>query len=110
MADEQHRDGTPNIRPKDPQSSVAVAIRKDDPSSEDAPRIVASGRGAVAEQILEIAFAAGVKVREDRDLAGVLAEIEVDSVVPLAALAAVAEILSYVWRANGAMDSPAVRP
>ncbi|WP_240002304.1 EscU/YscU/HrcU family type III secretion system export apparatus switch protein [Oleisolibacter albus] len=65
------------------------------------PRIVASGRGAVADQILELAFANGVKVREDADLAEILAAIEIDSEIPVEAIAAVAEILAYVYRANG---------
>ena len=66
-----------------------------------APRVLASGRGAVAEQILRIAFDRGVKVREDADLAEILSAIDVDSLIPLEAFAAVAEILAYVYRAEG---------
>lgn len=66
-----------------------------------APRVVASGRGAVAEQILQIAFERGVKVRTDSDLAEILAAVEVDSEIPLAALAGVAEILRYLYRTDG---------
>lgn len=79
---------------------IAVALHYDRHSAA-LPRVVASGTGAVAEQILNAAFAAGVKVREDADLAEILAAVEVDSEIPLEALAAVAEILSYVYRANG---------
>ncbi len=82
--------------------TVAVALEYD-PDSEFAPKIVAGGRGAVAEQILQIAFAQGVKVREDSDLAEILSTIDVDSEIPLEAFAAVAEILTYVYRANGNM-------
>ena len=39
-------------------------------------------------------------VREDADLAQILAAVELDAEVPIDALAAVAEILSYVYRAN----------
>lgn len=78
--------------------SVAVALGDD---ARGAPRILAKGRGALAEQILAIAFDRGVKVRSDADLAEVLAALELDSEIPLQALAAVAEILSYVYRANG---------
>ncbi len=77
---------------------VAVAV-EDDP--EGAPRVVAKGRGALAEQILQIAFERGVNVRSDADLAEILAAVEVDCEIPLQALAAVAEILSYVYRAQG---------
>ena len=63
--------------------------------------MVASGRGSIAEQILAIAFAKGIKVREDADLAKLLSVIEIDSEIPIEAFATVAEILAYVYRANG---------
>ncbi|OAN50228.1 flagellar protein FhlB [Paramagnetospirillum marisnigri] len=79
---------------------VAVALQHD-PDRPDLPTVTASGRGAVAEQILNLAFAHGVKVRTDPDLAEVLAAVEVDTVIPVEAFVAVAEILAYVYRANG---------
>jgi len=88
---------------------IAVALGHD-PASRDLPRVVASGKGAVARQILEIAFARGIKVREDSDLAEVLAAVEIDSEIPLAAFAAVAEILSYVYRAQGAAREASPSP
>lgn len=80
---------------------LAVALRYE-PERADAPRVTAKGRGALAEQILRIAFDRGVKVRTDADLAEVLAAVEVDSEIPLEAFAAVAEILSYIYAANAA--------
>jgi flagellar biosynthesis protein len=95
---------------------VAVAIencarqRPGDPQGQGrtAPRVVASGRGALAEQILQIAFDRGVKVRNDADLAEILATVEVESEIPLEALAAVAEILSYVYRNQSKATAPDV--
>ncbi len=87
--------------------AIAVALQ-DDPDTPAAPRITAAGKGKVAEQILAIAFANGVKVREDADLAQILSLLEVDSVVPLEALAAVAEILRYVYMANADIAPPEV--
>ena len=88
------------------QAAVAIkgnkAARADLDNPQIAPRIVATGHGAVAEQILQLAFASGVKVREDANLTEILEAIEVDTEVPLHALAAVAEILTYVYRANDA--------
>ena len=80
---------------------VAVALGYA-PEAEHAPRVLAAGRGAIAEQILNVAFAQGIKVREDADLVQLLAAVDVDSEIPLEAFAAVAEILVYVYRANGA--------
>lgn len=88
------RDGRDDLPAASP---VAVAL-DNDRSGRQAPRVIAKGRGAVAEQILQIAFDRGVRVRTDADLAEILAAVEVDSEIPLEALAAVAEILSYVYR------------
>ena len=72
-----------------------------EPEKEDRPKVLASGQGSVAEQILEIAFAQGIRVREDAELAEILGVLDENSEIPLAAFAAVAEILAYVYRANG---------
>ncbi len=85
----------------DDGETVAVALDYDPTSTGSAPRVLATGRGAVAEQILELAFSHGVKVREDADLVQILSAVDVDSEIPVEAFAAVAEILAYVYRANG---------
>ena len=90
---------------KGPSARTPIAIALDAKGRDGtlrpkSPRVVATGRGAVAEQILAIAFEKGVPVREDSDLAQILAAVELDSEIPIDALAAVAEILSYVYRAN----------
>jgi flagellar biosynthesis protein len=87
-----------NIKKKS-SSTAAVAITTGD-KSDDAPRITAAGRGKLAEQILQLAFANGIKVREDSDLAEMLTKIELDSPIPSEAFLAVAEVLSYVYKAN----------
>ncbi len=86
------------------QIAKAVAL-KYDANISDAPNIVASGKGVIAEQILQLAFAHGVKVREDADLAELLSHIDIDSPIPLEAYAAVAEILAYVYTANAKRDN-----
>ena len=67
------------------------------------PRIVAKGTGRFAEQLIGIAFENGVKVRKDADLAEILSQLDVESEIPVEVFAAVAEILSYVYQANGTM-------
>ncbi len=95
----------PNIKPvkrsaEELERAVAVAIDSFVKDNKAVSRVTASGYGALAEQILAIAFENGVKVREDRDLANMLAAVELDSEIPSEALVAVAEILSYVYQAN----------
>lgn len=79
--------------------AVAIALHRE-PERDSRPKVVAKGHGALAAQILAIAFERNVKVRTDADLAEILSAVEVESEVPLEALAAVAEILSYVYRAT----------
>jgi flagellar biosynthesis protein len=85
---------------KGPKQDIAVALSFKPEQGDGAPKVVASGRGALARDILERAFASGVKVREDSDLAQLLSAVDVDSVIPLEAFMAVAEILAYVYQAN----------
>jgi len=92
-------------KPQDPESpnekpEKAVALSYD-PNRADAPQIVAKGKGALADRILEIAFAAGIKVRQDADLVEILEAVDLDREIPIEAFQAVAEILAYVYRANG---------
>ncbi|WP_339635009.1 EscU/YscU/HrcU family type III secretion system export apparatus switch protein [uncultured Sneathiella sp.] len=85
----------------DPHNSTdgTIAVALSYAENPDAlARVTASGKGEVAEQILQLAFARGVKVRTDSDLAQILSEIEVDCPIPLEAFAAVSEILSYLYR------------
>ena len=85
------------------KETAAVALSYD-PDSDYAPKVVAGGRGAIAEQILQIAFANDVRVRQDADLVQLLSAIDIE--IPVEAFAAVAEILTYVYRANAQMMPP----
>ena len=85
---------------KDPD--IAVALRYDK-GSEDLPRVAAKGRGAIAQQIIAIAEEHGVAVHRDSDLVEVLDQLEVNAPIPVAAFAAVAEILAHLYRVNEKM-------
>lgn len=94
-------------KPDKPPEVVKAAAIQYEKGSDYAPIVTASGRGAVAEQILAVAFERGIKVRSDAELVEILSLVEVDSPIPLEAFAAVAEILAYVYQANSARKSPA---
>lgn len=89
--------------------SIAVALESTD-QPDSAPRITASGKGAFADQLIELALANGVKVREDADLAQILTAFDVDSTIPSEVLEAVAEILAYVYRANSKKSATLANP
>jgi len=98
----------PNIAPlKTPGTvSVAVALKGQGNNPDSLPKVIASGRGKLAEQILELAFAKGVRVREDADLAELLAKLDLDTPIPSEAIVAVAEILARVYEANNRIAKP----
>jgi flagellar biosynthesis protein len=81
-------------------SRVAVALRYDQ-ETDPAPRVAASGKGPVAERIVMLAAEHGIPIREDADLAELLGKLDLDTVIPVEAFVAVAEILSYIYRQNG---------
>ncbi|WPZ34149.1 EscU/YscU/HrcU family type III secretion system export apparatus switch protein [Thalassobaculum sp. OXR-137] len=82
-----------------PKRQIAIALSHDIDGN-TAPTVVAKGYGDMAEKILDLAFQNNVKVRTDPDLAQILEVVEVDCEIPMEAFAAVAEILTYVYRAN----------
>lgn len=98
------QDGAPDT-PEKSRRAAAVALKKYGIEEGALPKVVAAGYGKLAEQIVEIAFQNGVKVREDKDLAQMLAAIEIDSEIPTEALVAIAEVLAYVYKANGTYQS-----
>jgi len=77
---------------------VAVALRYD-PAKMPAPRVVAKGRGHIAERIREIARKHGVPMVEDAPLArSLLRMVPLGALIPPQLYRAVAELLAYVYR------------
>lgn len=81
------------------RNKLAVALKYERDKS-DAPIVSAKGKGYMAMQIIELAKRYNIEIREDKDLAQMLEKLDIDTPIPLEAYAAVAEILSYVYRAN----------
>jgi flagellar biosynthesis protein len=81
---------------KPPRPKRAAALRYD--GSDTAPRVVATGRGIVAERIVAEARAAGVPVRDDAALAEALAGLDLGANVPEELYRAVAEALAWAYR------------
>lgn len=89
-----------NAAPR-PARAIAAALGRPE-NSAAVPKVLAAGRGKIAEKIVETAFLNDIKVREDGPLAEMLVAVELDSPIPTEAFIAVAEILYYVYKANGA--------
>jgi flagellar biosynthesis protein len=65
-----------------------------------APRVVAKGRGKIAERIVALARQHDVPLVEDRNLVQMLEALDVDTDIPPELYQAVAEVLVFVYRLN----------
>lgn len=83
-----------NIPANKRQMAVALAYRSHDP----APKVVAKGRGLIAQAIIERAKENGVFVHESEDLVGLLMQVELDQAIPPQLYLAVAELLAWLYR------------
>lgn len=84
------------------KNKLAVALSYER-EKDEAPRVSAKGKGYIAEQIIALAKEHGIEIREDTDLAMLLSKLDIDTPIPLEAYAAVAEILSYIYKTNDKM-------
>ncbi|MGN7611347.1 EscU/YscU/HrcU family type III secretion system export apparatus switch protein [Magnetococcales bacterium HHB-1] len=80
----------------------AVALRYQR-NKDTAPRVTATGKGRVADAIIERAREAGVSLMSDPDLVSLLGKVPLGETVPAELYKAVAEVLAYVYRVNKKM-------
>ncbi len=76
------------------QQAVALAYE----SGDFAPRVLAKGRGAIAEHIIHIAQEKGVFVHESKELVSMLMQVDLDAHIPSELYLAIAEILAWLYR------------
>lgn len=75
-----------------PKQAIALSYNPE----EDAPKVIASGRGVLAERIIEKAKEADVPVHRDDKLADTLSRLEIGDMIPPELYEVVAEILVFV--------------
>jgi len=80
--------------PSDRRSAVALTYA----ANSAAPKVVAKGRGVIAEAIIERARAAGIYVHESPELVSLLMQVDLDRHIPPQLYVAVAEVLAWVYR------------
>lgn len=81
---------------KQENNKVKQAIALEYDPSEDAPRVIASGRGVLAEKIIEKAKESDVPIHRDDKLADTLSRLEIGEMIPPELYEVVAEILIFV--------------
>jgi flagellar biosynthesis protein len=83
-----------------PNESRQVVALRYEPKRESAPRVVAKGRGYLADKILELAREHNVPIRQDRNLLQVLSRLDLNEEIPPEIYKAVAEVLAFIYRLN----------
>jgi flagellar biosynthesis protein len=81
---------------KGEKQKVKQAIALEYDPEEAAPRVIASGKGELAERIIEKAKEADVPVHRDDKLAETLSRLEIGDMIPPELYEVVAEILIFV--------------
>ncbi len=74
---------------------TAVALGYD-PNEDGAPKVIASGKGALADKIIEQAKENKIPVHEDDKLADTLSRLEIGEMIPPELYEVVAEVLVFV--------------
>lgn len=76
------------------QQAIALAYE----SGDYAPKVVAKGRGLMAEQIIARAKEHDVFVHESKELVAMLMQVDLDDHIPPALYQAIAEILAWLYK------------
>jgi len=88
------------MQPDPANLAVALAYQQE----EGAPRVVAKGRGLLAQAIVERAQEAGVYVHESPELVALLMQVDLDRHIPPQLYIAVAELLAWLYRVERGED------
>jgi flagellar biosynthesis protein len=84
------------------KSPKAVALKYDQ-KKDDAPRVIAKGRGEIAEKIIAVAKEHNVPLYEDKNLIQILEALDIETEIPAELYRAIAEVLAFIYRLNGKM-------
>ena len=85
------------------KSAIALTYGQTDA----APRVVAKGRGMIAEQIISRAREHGVYVHESPELVSLLMQIDLDQRIPAQLYVVVAELLAWIYRLESGQTASA---
>ncbi len=94
-------------KPKNPPlSAVALSYGSDDP----APKVVAKGRGLVAEEIIKRANDSGVFIHQSKELVSLLMKVDLDDAIPPALYRVVAELLAWLYHIETELGTTKTQP
>ena len=81
---------------KKPVQAIAIEYGKN-----PVPIVVAKGKDALAQKIIDAAVAAGVPIKKDEEFAALLGLLDIDENVPRSLYTLVAEVLVYTYWLKG---------
>lgn len=84
----------PALRPEEQRSAVALAYGAGD----GAPRVVAQGRGLIADEIIRMAQEHQVFVHQSTELVALLMQVDLDREIPPSLYRAIAELLAWLYQ------------
>ena len=91
------------------EKKKAVAL-KYNPQANMAQKVVAKGKGHVAENILAVAQKNAVPVYQNKSLVNMLMALELDKEIPAELYTTVAEVLAYVYRIDKKHKKDTLQP
>ncbi len=94
------------LKPNANQQAIALTYE----ASDYAPKVVAKGRGLIAEQIIAKAKENNVFVHESKDLVALLMQVDLDDHIPPELYLAIAEILAWLYQLEAGMQSAEEMP
>lgn len=77
------------------KKAVALSYNKE---RDNAPKILASGKGELANNIIQAAKEHNIPIKEDKDLVEILSKIDINQEIPPNLYKAVAEVFSFLYR------------
>ena len=88
---------------KDKEKDQRAVALKYEMEKDRAPRVVAKGKGLIAQKIIEVAEEHNIPLYQDNELAQVLEALDLDTEIPPELFRAVAEVLAFIYRMNKKM-------
>lgn len=82
---------------KSPDRAIAILYNENESA---APKVVAAGKGIIAEKIIATAREAGVHIQEDANLVELLSKVPLGEEIPTELYQTVAEVLAFVYQMN----------
>ncbi len=82
---------------KDSNHIPKAAALKYEQGSDQAPKVMAKGKGKTATNIIQLARDNNIPIKKDEDLIELLSKIDIDKEIPGSMYKAVAEIFSFIY-------------